>query len=95
MKQLVRGAVAAAVMVGSLALAGPADAASVSGGFTCYNGISTAMYSPYGYDYHEVNGRYYFWGSPSSYWTQVNWAEWRGYWYLESNTGFNYRVWCR
>ena len=69
--------------------------ASVSGTFSCSRGVTTQMYAPNGYDYHEVNYYYYLWYAPSDYWTTVNWSATSGYWYLESNVGFRYRVYCR
>lgn len=95
MKSRLRGAAVAIVLALPLVLATPAHAATADGVFTCGNGVTTRMYSPSGYDYHEVNNRFSFWGAPSNFTTQVDWPDTNGYWYLESNTGFNWQVFCR
>ncbi len=94
-KNALRGTVAAAALVASFVFAAPAYAASAAGVFTCGNGLRTQMYSPSGYDYHQVNNRFSFWAAPSNFTTQVDWPDTSGSWYLESNTGFNYSVSCR
>ena len=96
MKSIVKGAVAATAVAASLLMAVPADAAALGPyRFSCSRGISTSIYSPSGYDYHEVNNRYYYWSGPSNYTTQVNWAATSGYWYLEAGGSATLRAWCR
>lgn len=67
-----------------------------NGSFSCGNGITTQIYAPNGYDYHEVNGIYYIWGAPSNFVTTVNWGATSGSFWLQSNahSGYLY-AYCR